>query len=89
MKRIFKGLLILLAMLSLSTGCIKRDDMENITIHTTVYPITYIINCLYGNYSTISSIYPNDIDVKNYELVILKFIIHYKYKIISIIINFF
>ena len=67
MKRIFKGLLILLAMLSLSTGCIKRDDMENITIYTTVYPITYIINCLYGNYSTISSIYPNDIDVKNYE----------------------
>ena len=67
MKRIFKGLLILLAMLSLSTGCIKRDDMENITIYTTVYPITYIINCLYGNYSTISSIYPNDVDVKNYE----------------------
>ena len=67
MKRIFKGLLLLVAVLGLSTACFKRDDMENITIYTTVYPITYIINSLYGNYSTINSIYPNDIDINNYE----------------------
>ena len=67
MKRIFKGLLLIVAVLSLSTACFKRDDMENISIYTTVYPITYIINSLYGNYSTINSIYPNDVDVNNYE----------------------
>lgn len=67
MKRIFKGLLLLVAVLSLTTACFKRDDMENINIYTTVYPITYIISNLYGDYSNINSIYPNDIDVKNYE----------------------
>ena len=67
MKRIFKGFLLLFLVLSLSTACFKKDDMENIRINTTVYPITYIIQSLYGNYSTINSIYPNDIDVNNYE----------------------
>lgn len=68
MKRILKGLLLLLLITTLSTACFKRDDMENIKIDTTVYPITYIIQSLYGNYSTISSIYPSDVDVNNYEL---------------------
>lgn len=67
MKRIFKGLLLIICLLILTTGCFKRDDMENIKINSTVYPITYIIQSLYGNYSTINSIYPNDIDVNNYE----------------------
>ena len=69
MKRIFKGLfvIILVGILCLNTSCFKRDDMENIRINTTVYPITYIIQSLYGEYSTINSIYPNDIDVNNYE----------------------
>ena len=26
-----------------TTSCIKRDDMENINIYTTIYPINYII----------------------------------------------
>ena len=68
MKRIFKGLLLLTILLGFSTACFKRDDMENIKIYTTVYPITYIINQLYGNYSEIASIYPNGVDVNNYEL---------------------
>ena len=67
MKRIFKGLLILVMLITLTTGCFKRDDMENIKINTTVYPITFIIQSLYGNYSTINSIYPSDVDVNNYE----------------------
>src|SRR5574344_146312 len=68
MKKIFKCLLVCILGLSLTTGCFKRDDMENIKIYTTVYPITYIINALYGNYSTITSIYPNNVDINNYEL---------------------
>lgn len=68
MKRVFKGLLLCLITVSLTTGCFKRDDMEDIKIYTTVYPITYIISQLYGNYSTISSIYPNNVNINNYEL---------------------
>ena len=68
MKRVFKGLLLCLIAVSLTTGCFKRDDMEDIKIYTTVYPITYIISQLYGNYSTISSIYPNNVNINNYEL---------------------
>ena len=67
MKRIFKGLFLLLIITCLSTACFKKDDMENIKIDTTVYPITFIIQSLYGNYSTISSIYPNNVDINNYE----------------------
>ena len=67
MKRIFKGLLIGILCMCFTTSCFKRDNMENITIHTTVYPITYIVQTLYGNYASISSIYPAGVDVNNYE----------------------
>ena len=67
MKRIFKGLFLLGLVLTLTTSCIKRDDMENIKIYTTIYPIDYIIERLYGNYSTINSIYPTGVDIDNYE----------------------
>ncbi len=67
MKRIFKGLFLIGLVLMLSTSCIKRDDMENIEIYTTIYPINYIIERLYGNYSTINSIYPTGVDIDNYE----------------------
>ena len=42
--------------------------MDNATIYTTVYPITYLANYLYGNNSTITSIYPNDVDLNTYSL---------------------
>lgn len=51
-----------------TTGCIKRDNLEDITIYTTVHPIKYITERLYGNHSTIYSIYPNEVDIANYEL---------------------
>lgn len=70
MKRIFKGflLIICITLIFISTACFKKDDMEGIQIYTTVYPITYIIQELYGNYSTINSIYPNGVSINNYEL---------------------
>ncbi len=51
-----------------TTGCLKRDNLEDITIYTTVYPIEYITKRLYGDHSTIHSIYPNEIDFKTYTL---------------------
>jgi zinc transport system substrate-binding protein len=58
----------LLLGVSLFTGCFKRDNLENIQITTTSYPIQYITERLYGEYSTIDSIYPMGVNIQNYEL---------------------
>ena len=67
MKRIK---LLIIPLLLLLTGCtlFKRDNMENIDIITTIYPLEYSINYLYGQSSTINSIYPDDINIDEYEL---------------------
>lgn len=68
MKKIVKiGLTLGVIMLG-ATGCFKRDNFENIEIYTTSYPIEYITNYLYGEHSTIHSIYPTGVDIKNYTL---------------------
>lgn len=62
--------LLLLAIISTTflTGCFKRDNMDNITIYTTTYPITYLVEQIYGYNSTVTSIYPAGVEVKEYEL---------------------
>ena len=50
------------------TGCIKKDNYENISIYTTVYPVTYIAKYLYDDYAEINSIYPNGVDADTYEI---------------------
>lgn len=67
MKRFVKFIFIFIALFSL-TGCIKRDSMEDITINTTIYPIYYVTNKLYGDNSTVNSIYPKGIITSEYEL---------------------
>lgn len=52
----------------ISTGCFKRDDLEDITIYTTVYPVGYITERLYGEHSTIYSIYPTGVNPMDYKL---------------------
>lgn len=42
--------------------------MDDIDIITTSYPITYLTNKIYGDYSTVTSIYPNGVDIDNYEI---------------------
>ena len=67
MKRIVN--IFILAILAFSlTGCLKRDTMEDITIYTTNYPTEYITRRLYGDYSTINSIYPDGVNINNYKL---------------------
>ncbi len=63
-----KKLLVLLIAILPLTGCFKRDSMEDIDIYTSVYPIEYIMNALYGNNSTVYSIYPNGIIIDDYTL---------------------
>ena len=65
-----KGLLFIITFIILTalTGCIKRDSMEDITINTTIYPIYYVTNILYGDNSTVKSIYPSGIKTDEYIL---------------------
>lgn len=68
MKRIRRCCYLFL-MLIMLTGCFfKRDTMEDIDIYTTVYPINYLVSCLYGSNSRIFSIYPNGVNINEYEL---------------------
>lgn len=66
MKKI-KILLMIFVLFSL-TGCLKNDSMEDISISTSVYPIEYVVNTLYGEHSTITSIYPNDSEIIDFEV---------------------
>ena len=50
------------------TGCLKNNSTEDIEISTSVYPINYIVSTLYGNHSTINSIYPMDDDINNFKI---------------------
>lgn len=67
MKKLFTIFSILFISI-ISTGCFKRDTLEDITIYTTSYPVEYITNYLYGEHSTVHSIYPNGIDINKYSL---------------------
>ena len=52
----------------LCTGCFDFNNLEDATIYTTVYPIQYLAQVLYNDYSTSSMIYPNGALVDEYEL---------------------
>ena len=66
-----KGLLFIIGILIIlftSSCSIKKDDLENATIYTTISPINYLTKYLYNGYGNINSIYPEDCDVENYKL---------------------
>lgn len=67
MKKIFRILFLFIFVFCL-TGCLKHDNMEDITIYTTNYPSEYITQRLYGEFSDIKSIYPNGINIESYKL---------------------
>ncbi len=67
MKKIV-SLFFLLISVSFLTGCLKRDNFEDINIYTTIYPIEYITERLYGGHSNVFSIYPNGENIDDYKL---------------------
>ena len=63
--------LAIIVSLFLTTGCLKifkLYDMDDIDIITTIYPVEYVANRIYGESSNISSIYPRGTDINKYEL---------------------
>lgn len=66
MKKKILGILLCCCFM---TGCFKSDNMEDIKIKTTVYPIEYITSVLYGDHAEgVGSIYPDEISLENYKL---------------------
>ena len=66
-----KILIILIMALTLLSGCklnIDTDSMKDIKVYTTIYPIRYLIDSLYGTNSTIYSIYPSGVEPKDFQL---------------------
>ena len=67
--KIKKFLILALLIILIKPGCsITKDSMEDITIYTTIYPIKYLLDSLYGDNATINSIYPSGVDTNDYEL---------------------
>ena len=67
MKKLFYSV-ILFSLLFITSGCFDWNNLDNATIYTTVYPIEYLVENLYSNYKSSSSIYPTGADVANYSL---------------------
>lgn len=64
-------LIILIMTLTLLSGCklnIDTDSMKDIKVYTTIYPIRYLIDSLYGTNSTIYSIYPSGVEPKEFQI---------------------
>ena len=69
MKKRLKELILIGILLLGTTSCIfKRDDLEGVDIYTTVYPVEYVVDYLYGYNSNVSSIYPAEVDLDTYKL---------------------
>ena len=68
MKRILLSGLVLLSLLIISTGCVKKDSMEDIDIITSSYPIEYLVNRMYGSKANIKNIFPDSESIDTYKL---------------------
>lgn len=67
MKKLSLLIIVLLVSLFSTTGCLKRDSMEDIEIITSAYPIEYLVNEIYGEHSTIENIFPDGEVINNYN----------------------
>ena len=65
-----KKIILLILSIFLITGCspFENNSLKNADIYTTTYPVNYLIDYLYGDNSNIYSIYPSDVNFKEYEL---------------------
>ena len=59
---------ILFGIVLTTSGCFYKKNMEEVSINTTVYPITFIANTLYNENATIKSVYPNGVNLKKFNL---------------------
>ncbi len=58
---------IFIGIFFMTTGC-TNDNMENIDVLVTSYANEYIVQELYGEHAIITSIYPDGVDITNYQI---------------------
>lgn len=65
-----KKLFLLIICVFILTGCsiFQNNILKDVDVYTTTYPVNYLINYLYGDNANIYSIYPSDVNFKEYEL---------------------
>lgn len=63
-----KVISLLCGLILLTSGCFGKNNLDKAEIYTTVYPLEYLTQVLYGSHSTISSIYPDGANVFDYSL---------------------
>ena len=67
--KLLKKISIFFCIILCLSGCeMNHNDMEDISIYTTTYPINYLIQTLYADHSKVYSIYPTGITIEEYEL---------------------
>lgn len=62
-----KFIFLLLLLIPFISGC-TNDSMDNIDVIVTNYPNEYVVKNLYGEHATITSIYPDGVDIENYKI---------------------
>jgi zinc transport system substrate-binding protein len=62
-----KKIILLIFCVLMLCGC-ENNTLDNANIYTTIYPLEYITNYLYGDNSTIASIYPIGVNINDYKL---------------------
>ena len=67
MKKIILSICLLISILFFS-GCEAINNMENITIYTSSYPIEFVTKELYGEHAKVYNMYPQGIDSTTYKL---------------------
>ena len=68
MKNKIKFLTIIVVMLLVLSGCTSESNKSVMTAYTSVYPVEYIMDNLYGDNVAIYSIYPDGTNYKKYKL---------------------
>lgn len=59
---------LLCGLLFLTSGCLEKNNLDEAKIYTTVYPLEYFTEVLYGTHSTVVSIYPDGTNIDEYTL---------------------
>ena len=63
-----KKIILCVLSLFLLVGCDGTVSFKDTKTYTTLYPIRYAVDYMYKDFSSIESIYPNEIDIKSYSL---------------------
>lgn len=63
-----KKIIIVIFMSLFMTGCFEEVQFVDSITYTTLYPIKYATDYLYGDYTDVYSIYPNETVIKDYSL---------------------